>query len=369
MEDAVKDYYTGQYVVNAIEDETTPAPDLDLDRPFGHERVGKEILTRDDAIRSVIEENGYKPDDIFSLFMREDPTTFANLISSDLDADRIDYLLRTAYHTGLPYGSVDLDYILSQLRLDGDGNICLSSKALRAADHFLLSRYFDYQQVAYHKTVVALEQVLKDTLEALLTERLIQCSASWVRTAIETGEWTSFDDLSAIHEMRELAKQTTNEIVRHKANAILNRRPPMLVWSWEFFGQRFDNVRDHFRDKQRVLAYCLEEVADNFDINKDLWFLWSKGGMALTKIESHVPASRATHSEEEDQDKIAQTLRIIDPRSGQTTPIVEVKQSLMSVLSDYALYALRLYVLLPPGMEGRRSEITTYIKQKMGDNN
>ena len=41
---------------------------------------------------------------------------FANLVSSDLDADRIDYLMRTAHYTGLPYGSVDLAYLLSQLR-------------------------------------------------------------------------------------------------------------------------------------------------------------------------------------------------------------------------------------------------------------
>ena len=173
MEEAVKDYYIGQYIVA---DDSSPAPDLQDEQPFEHERVGKEVLLRDCELREILSSEGFSPEDISSIFIheehKEEQRKLANLLSSDLDSDRIDYLLRTAHHTGLPYGSVDLDYILSQLKGDSAGNICLSSKAMRAADHFLLSRYFDYQQVAYHKTVVGLELLLKDVLKALLTEGL-----------------------------------------------------------------------------------------------------------------------------------------------------------------------------------------------------
>lgn len=109
-----------------------------------HESVGKEIVEQDPEIRSRLEAAGISPQRVYRIFTRESTEIFTNLVSSDLDADRIDYLLRTAHHTGLPYGSVDLDYLLSQMQLDEQDVLCIKPHAVRAADHFLLSRVFSY---------------------------------------------------------------------------------------------------------------------------------------------------------------------------------------------------------------------------------
>jgi HD superfamily phosphohydrolase len=112
-----------------------------------HEEVGKQVLLNDSELRTILEEDGLSADTIASIFTRETMTPYSRVISSDLDADRMDYLLRNAHHTGLPYGLVDLDYLLTQFRLDNTPQVCLSHRALKTADHFLLGRYFDYQQV------------------------------------------------------------------------------------------------------------------------------------------------------------------------------------------------------------------------------
>lgn len=171
MEKAIEDFYSATYLKSTAQEDTH--------KHFKHERVGKEVLLKDAEINAVLKKHGIESEEIFSIFMRERPQKkFANLISSDLDADRIDYLLRTAHHTGLPYGSVDLSYLLSRIAVDKDLKICLNSKALRTADHFLLCRYFDYQQVTHHKTLVGLELVLRDVIHELLKENYFTCSAA-----------------------------------------------------------------------------------------------------------------------------------------------------------------------------------------------
>jgi HD superfamily phosphohydrolase len=147
MEDALGDHFDALLIEDA-----SPNPEIgqaehelgDQARWFPHERVGKEVLTVDEELCSILKRFDIAASNVYAIFTREKPPEFANLVSSDLDADRIDYLLRTAHHTGLPYGSVDIRYLLSQLRLDRDNRICLRPKALRAADHFLIGRYFDY---------------------------------------------------------------------------------------------------------------------------------------------------------------------------------------------------------------------------------
>src|SRR5207244_578989 len=108
MEDAVQDYYKEALIKDESEpDKLTEAAlgDEGL-HTFQHERLGKEVITRDKEIREALEEAGIDPQDLANLFMRIKPSPLANIISSDLDADRLDYLQRTAIHSGLPYGRV-----------------------------------------------------------------------------------------------------------------------------------------------------------------------------------------------------------------------------------------------------------------------
>jgi hypothetical protein len=172
MEQALKNYYKRSLMQDGGNGTSI--------KVFKHESVGREILARDAELRQVLRDGGVDPDSVHTIFNRKTDSPLANIVSSDLDADRIDYLLRTAHHTGLPYGSIDLDYILSQMRVDEGGRVCINSKAVRTADHFLLCRYFDYQQVAFHKTVAAIELVLKDVISELLESRMLDGSAEQV---------------------------------------------------------------------------------------------------------------------------------------------------------------------------------------------
>lgn len=85
------------------------------------------------------------------------------LISSELDCDRMDYLLRDSYFCGVSYGKFDFDWIVDNLHLgniDNNAYLAISERALSTFDDFLLSRFHMFLMVYFHYRAVCLEQML-----------------------------------------------------------------------------------------------------------------------------------------------------------------------------------------------------------------
>lgn len=85
------------------------------------------------------------------------------LVSSELDCDRMDYLLRDSYFCGVSYGNYDLDWLLDNLEtciIDNRAFLGINERAVVTFDDFLLSRYHMFMMVYFHYRSVALEQLL-----------------------------------------------------------------------------------------------------------------------------------------------------------------------------------------------------------------
>jgi hypothetical protein len=92
----------------------------------------------------------------------EIPEYLTQVVSSQLDADRFDYLLRDSYATGTDYGRYDLDWLLLQLRLDSaHARLFVGRKAMDAAEAYVFARYHMYRSVYFHKTVRAAEVMVR----------------------------------------------------------------------------------------------------------------------------------------------------------------------------------------------------------------
>ncbi|MBK26444.1 MAG: hydrolase [Halobacteriovorax sp.] len=85
------------------------------------------------------------------------------LVSSELDCDRMDYLLRDSYFCGVSYGGYDLDWLLDNLEpciTENRAFLGINERAVVTFDDFLLSRYHMFMMVYFHYRSVALEQLL-----------------------------------------------------------------------------------------------------------------------------------------------------------------------------------------------------------------
>lgn len=87
-----------------------------------------------------------------------------SLVSSQLDADRMDYLLRDAYFTGVNYGTFDLERILRVIR-PYKGHIVVKESGMHAVEDYLMSRYQMYWQVYFHPVTRAAEILLSKIFE------------------------------------------------------------------------------------------------------------------------------------------------------------------------------------------------------------
>lgn len=127
-----------------------------------HEQWTCAILLGETGVNRVLAEvdPGF-PDKVAAVIRK----TYANplvisLVSSQMDADRMDYLLRDAYFTGVNYGTFDLDRILRVLRPYKD-KVVVKESGMHAVEAYLMSRYQMYWQVYFHPVTRSSEIILR----------------------------------------------------------------------------------------------------------------------------------------------------------------------------------------------------------------
>jgi len=139
------------------------------------------------------------------IFTDQHPKKFLHqLISSQLDIDRLDYLKRDSFFTGVSEGSVGINRILKTMRVI-NGNVVIEKKGIYAIENYILSRRLMYMQVYLHKTVLS-------------ADSLIQKIFTRAKYLIEKGEnlRTPSSPLSYFLKSKRSAKKTiSNELMRN----------------------------------------------------------------------------------------------------------------------------------------------------------
>ena len=97
------------------------------------------------------------------------PSALAQLVSSQLDVDRMDYLLRDSLMTGAKYGIYDLEWIINALAIDETSDrIYVEARGLYAVEEYLQARYYMFRQVYFHRTLRSAEAVLRSIVRRAL---------------------------------------------------------------------------------------------------------------------------------------------------------------------------------------------------------
>ena len=178
-----------------------------------HERWGARIATEHAELRGVLEQlepdlpatlatfwgKGYRPH-----FARK-------LVSSQLDVDRLDYLLRDGHYSGAGYATYDLDWIIHAIQIaevrSGDGDpfdlVVDYRRGMYAVEQYLFARSYMYAQVYHHKTVRAAEWMFIKTLErfAELARATAEPPGLAIASAMARGGDVSVDDYLRLHDI------------------------------------------------------------------------------------------------------------------------------------------------------------------------
>jgi uncharacterized protein len=129
-----------------------------------HEYWTRQIVLHSPPVRQLLDgfDRGLA-EQVEQVFLKQFPVPLVSqLVSSQLDCDRLDYLMRDSYFTGASYGKLDIDRILLALRYDPvSQQLVVAPKGLAAIEHYLIVRYFMYAQVYNHAKNLAATMVLE----------------------------------------------------------------------------------------------------------------------------------------------------------------------------------------------------------------
>jgi len=135
-------------------------------------------------------------DDFFHQGDLDVRTALSQIVSSELDVDRLDYLVRDSYFSGASYGHVDAGWILNNLASlehEGELSLALHRKAIYAFDDFMIARYHMFSMVYFHHRSVICEEMLK---------RYFQDPACTYRIPADLDAYLHVDDVELFGHLR-----------------------------------------------------------------------------------------------------------------------------------------------------------------------
>ncbi len=222
--------HTTEIVMPDYKDLKVPVKLGHEDRQATHEDYTIKVLL-DSHLTQIIESQfqNLKPIHIASLvcselkthddFFREDGLNFkpilSQLISSELDVDRMDYLVRDAYYCGTNYGKIESAWILSNLsyhKKDSRMHLSLDRRALYAFEDFLLARHHMYLMVYFHHKSIIYDEMLREYFKS------DECTFT---LPADIEKYLECTDQTLYHDLRN----SQNEF----AQSIARRNPYVLV--------------------------------------------------------------------------------------------------------------------------------------------
>ena len=212
---------------------------------FPHEELTKYVI-KNTAIRDIVEKK-FDIDKIIEIINGEGK--FGPIVSGELDADRMDYLLRDSHYTGVAYGIIDYERIISNINLNK--HLSLDIKGVQAAEGALVSRYFMYPSVYQHHTTRIVNSMFRRGLKKLID-----------RGVINENDMYKYDDADIIGIFRN-SEGYPKEIMERLDNRNIFKRVKTI---------RLDNFKTPeklYKIGNKELRKAEEEIAMDYDIGKD----------------------------------------------------------------------------------------------------
>lgn len=227
---------------------------------YHHEAIGGVVIRSSSKIKEIIKDNYIRENEKYS--KQDESMVLENLINdicaiivgdaqhtsvhfskkfgimvqilhSELDADRIDYLLRDSTFSGATYGSFDVGMLIQSLEVatesrTGTSIVGVNLKGICCAEQLLFNRYFAYTQVIYHKYTAVLGCALQNIVSWMIEDRKSKFSSDDIVDMAKKHESDSrfyaFTDASLINDINSIdndkipCPDTIYKLVKHLTN-------------------------------------------------------------------------------------------------------------------------------------------------------
>ena len=175
------------------------------------------------------------------------------IISGDLDMDRMDYLIRDSHYTGVAYGVIDTERIISNLKLERE--LILDIKGVQAAESALTARYLMYPSVYQHHTTRIINAMFRRCLRDLINQ-----------DSLDPKDMYKYDDADMISICRH-SEGLSREMMEKIDNRNLLKRAKVLPVNL------FEEPEKIFKIEKEDILKAEEEISEDFNLNRDYTIL------------------------------------------------------------------------------------------------
>lgn len=315
-----------------------------------HETLGSHIILNTDfdgGITKILKEEGIDPHLLSQIIAGKSNNLVANqLMHSDIDADRMDYLLRDAYFTGVKLGVYDLDFLIRSMTLGdvkGTPTLAVKEEALHVADSFLVSRYFWYSQIISDGTSYKFDLIAARIHQYFLENGLAYSFEQLIEEVTQhPNEYFTFNDsyfLAKLHEY--LAGRITHPMIRELSEMLAQRIAPAQIKAGPIRPTLIQS-EDHRKEVVQKVVKASEWLTEAIqEIEPSAWMIFDLPQKDVTFTKN---IERVRMDSKSQDVRLARDPAKILTRSGEVKLLIEVPNSIVSVTSQYRNFLPRFLV-------------------------
>ena len=245
-----------------------------------HEKITVDIIRSNPQIKKYL--NDDEPDFVIKMIQGQEAWDWhCDLVSSELDADKMDYLLRDSYFAGVKYGEYDLEKIIESCLIDveetdhpigtnkTESSLAISSKGIYALEQLLLARYHMTQQVYWHRVSLISNEMIIRGISLAIDEGNTEMKKLYQYDQKNKDEFINnylkYHDEKIIELLRNCEQQKTRNIFnrlyeRHlfKMVAELRLKDETLRTKRRIMGITDDETRERQVEKEKEIADLLK---------------------------------------------------------------------------------------------------------------
>ena len=343
-----------------LDESVTPYPEHDL--------VGTFIVN---GQKDLIEALGgvAQAEKIANLFGPKRPTRskkslqLSKLVHSGLDMDRLDYLLRDSLATGVPYGKIDVNYLLNNLEISPSGTVGISEKAIPAIEQFLLARFFMHRTVYYHKTTFGLEEMCRQLLYRLRRQGKYEVpkDGEEIKNLVTSKNLSTFTD-AYVDKIVQEASNDNDETIQVLARAIQGRHPPKLLQEINVLVSTENRREPHKGTVFKMnCKHKLAKFAKDNKIPLEQFIICETPPLRLEKRGPLIAAEEAMGANQMEEEEL---IKVFEGDADEPKSLVDIPYSLISKCAGLFFQSFRLYVIY----EGTdRERIIAELREKIRD--
>lgn len=313
-----------------------------------HEVLGSHIILNTDfdgGITRILKEEGIDPVELSKIIAGNSDNLLANqLMHADVDADRMDYLIRDANHTGVKIGLFDLDFLIRALRLheqDGQQMLCIHEDGINVVDSFLVSRYFWYSQIIHEGTGYKFDLLAAKICEYFLENQLSYSFENLIeKVSLNPYEYFTFNDsyfMAKLHEY--LAGRARHPMIGELSDMLARRIPPAQIRVAPIKPTVIEN-EEHRRTLVRQCQLAVDWLKEELRaIDPEAWII-------VDIPNRDVMFTRSWDSSKKDRRAALQSRDSVKvlTRHNELRLLVDASGSLMKILSHYRNFIPRVYL-------------------------